>query len=79
MTDKELILAEIERLKEYYPSWQLKLAMDDLVSFINSLPEKSVSSDLDFEKELYKQFGQVKDFTLGMRIARYFYGLAKKR
>lgn len=53
MTDKELILAEIERLKEYYPSWQLKLAMDDLVSFINSLPEKSVSSDLDFEKPFW--------------------------
>ena len=30
---------------------------------------------LDFEKELYKAFGQVKDFTLGMHIAKYFFEL----
>ena len=34
--------------------------------------------DLDFEKELYKAFGQVKDFTLGMCIARHFYELGLK-
>ena len=32
---------------------------------------------IDFEQELYKAFGQVKDFTLGMRIAKWFYGMGK--
>ncbi len=30
---------------------------------------------IDFEQELYNHFGQVKDFTLWMRIAKYFYEL----
>ena len=30
---------------------------------------------IDFEQELNNHFGQVKDFTLGMRIAKYFYEL----
>ena len=34
--------------------------------------------ELDFEQELYKYFGQVKDFTLGMRIAQRFYKLGKE-
>ena len=37
-----------------------------------------VSEDLDFEQELYKAFGQVKDFTLGMRIAKHFFELGLK-
>ncbi len=32
---------------------------------------------IDFEQELYNRFGQVKDFTLGMRIAKYFYELGR--
>ena len=32
---------------------------------------------IDFEHELYKAFGQVKDFTLGMRIAKWFYDMGK--
>lgn len=32
---------------------------------------------IDFEQELYKAFGQVKDFTLGMRIAKWFYYMGK--
>lgn len=32
---------------------------------------------IDFEQELYKAFGQVKDFTLGMRIAKWFYDMGK--
>ena len=36
-------------------------------------------NDIDFEQELYKHFGQVKDFTLGMRIGQYFYELGKQR
>lgn len=35
--------------------------------------------DIDFEQELYKHFGQVKDFTLGMRIGQYFYELGCTR
>lgn len=31
------------------------------------------TTEIDFEQELYKAFGQVKDFTLGMRIAKWFY------
>ena len=38
--------------------------------------EKPVS-DIDFEQELYKAFGQVKDFTLGMQIAKRFYEMGK--
>ena len=34
--------------------------------------------EIDFEQALYNHFGQVKDFTLGMRIAAYFYELGKK-
>lgn len=36
-------------------------------------------SDIDFEKELYKAFGQVKDFTLGLQIAKWFYDMGKNR
>ena len=35
-------------------------------------------SDIDFEQELYKAFGQVKDFTLGMQIAKRFYEMGKQ-
>lgn len=34
-------------------------------------------SEIDFEQELYKYFGQVKDFTLGMRIAKRFYEIGR--
>lgn len=34
---------------------------------------------IDFEQELYNHFGQVKDFTLGMRIGKYFYELGCTR
>lgn len=51
-------------------------AYDEVLSFINTLEVKEV--DLDFEKELYKAFGQVKDFTLGMHIAKHFFELGIK-
>ena len=41
----------------------------------NSLTQEPVS--IDFEQELYKAFGQVKDFTLSMRIAKWFYDMGK--
>ena len=49
----------------------------ELLSFIDSMQEEPVSNPIDFEKELYKAFGQVKDFTLGMRIAKWFYDMGK--
>lgn len=48
----------------------------NLRDFLDTFEVKEV--DLDFEQELYKAFGQVKDFTLGMRIARHFYELGLK-
>ena len=36
-------------------------------------------NDIDFEQELYKHFGQVKDFTLGMRIGKYLLELGQGR
>ena len=44
----------------------------ELESYIDTLGDDPVS-EIDFEKELYKDFGQVKDFTLGTRIAKRFY------
>ena len=34
--------------------------------------------EIDFKQELYNHFGQVKDFTLGMRIGQYFYNLGQQ-
>lgn len=50
----------------------------NLDAYIDSLQEKPVSWSIDFEQELYKAFGQVKDFTLGMRIAKWFYDMGRK-
>lgn len=38
-----------------------------------------MSKQIDIEHELYKVFGQVKDFTLGMKIARHFYNLGAQQ
>ena len=43
----------------------------------DDLPKEEPASEIDFEQELYKAFGQVKDFTLGMRIAKWFYDMGK--
>ena len=55
---------------------------EDCVDF-NMHEEKEIKEsektiDIDFEQELYNHFGQVKDFTLGMRIGQYFYELGKQ-
>lgn len=47
--DAEKLIAKIERLKDKYPSWQLKLAMDDLKEFISSLQQEQ--PEVDLEKE----------------------------
>ncbi len=77
---KSALVAEIERvlnsLDNVFPNDHALGRFDvckHLISFIDTLEVKEV--DLDFEKELYKAFGQVKDFTLGMCIARHFYEL----
>ena len=46
---------------------------------VDDLPNKEEEpvSEIDFEQELYKAFGQVKDFTLGMRIAKRFYDIGR--
>ena len=77
MTDKEKIRAEIERRlagNNLYVYSRTEYA--DLLSFIDSMQEEPVS-EIDFEQELYKYFGQVKDFTLGMRIAKRFYEIGR--
>ena len=48
--DAEKLIAEIERLKGKYPSWQLKLAIDDLNEFITSIQQEQP----ELEKESYK-------------------------
>ena len=86
MTDKE----KLEKLKKladamYYAAKyltadasRLHKAMDEYHQFIiHECKEEPVSNPIDFEKELYKAFGQVKDFTLGMRIAKWFYDKGK--
>lgn len=83
---KYAVMAEIERLKKedgnpYFPSETadqyyargVHFTCDRLVNFLDTLEVKEV--DLDFENELYKAFGQVRDFTLGMRIAKHFFEL----
>ena len=76
MTDREkqYLIAEIERLKDCASPI---VVCDTLLSVIDSMQEEPVSNPIDFEKELYKAFGQVKDFTLGMQIAKRFYDMGR--
>ena len=86
MTDKE----KLEKLKKladamYYAAHHLfddasmlHKAMEEYHKFIiNEYHKEEPVSEIDFEQELYKYFGQVKDFTLGMRIAKRFYEIGK--
>lgn len=34
--------------------------------------------EIDFEQELYKYFGQIKDFSLGVRIAKRFFEMGRQ-
>ena len=94
LIEKEKVVAELERRianhnkelerasdEDFVSSWasdeeNQKIALIALIPFLDTLEVKEV--DLDFEQELYKAFGQVKDFTLGMRIAKHFYKLGLK-
>ena len=86
MTDKE----KLENLKKladamYYAAQHLTTdasmlhkAMEEYHKFIiNEYHKEEPVSEIDFEQELYKYFGQVKDFTLGMRIAKRFYEIGR--
>lgn len=82
---KNSLVAEIESLLDkgrYHEEYDCAYrdgnngALYALKNKLNTLEVKEV--DLDFEQELYKAFGQVKDFTLGMRIAKHFFELGLK-
>lgn len=87
MTDKEK-LEKIKRLADamynkmaYLTSdtRPIRQAMDDYHNFIvhEYNKDEQVDKPIDFEQELYNYFGQVKDFALGMRIAKRFYDMGK--
>ena len=61
--------------KEHEGAYNILCNLD---AYIDSLQEEPVSGSINFEQELYKAFGQVKDFTLGMRIAKRFYDMGSK-
>ena len=89
--DSEKLVVEIKRLKDKYPSWQLKLAMDDLCVLITSLQQEQQEVDLEEEVRNYlkthhlhiKDGGRVvfdnddsPNFMCDIRdIARHFYEL----
>jgi len=74
MTDKvQKIREEVSRIQLYTQSEVLKQVLD----YIDKVQKEPVSN-IDFEQELYKAFGQVKDFTLGMQIAKRFYEIGKQ-
>lgn len=52
-------------------------SLNDFIAYLQQ--EQPEANDLDFEQELYNRFGQIKDFTLGMRIGKYFYELGCTR
>lgn len=85
LINKVAVVAEIEKRKqklldhiicESDKEFACRTAhhLNRIKDFIDALEVKEV----DLEKELYKAFGQVKDFTLGMCIARHFYELGLK-
>ena len=41
------------------------------------IDKDAVLAEIDFEQELYKAFGHVKDFTLCLKIARRFYEMGR--
>ena len=91
MTNAELIAKIKAEIDKKYAEYREKMKSDDFTyyegmadaldlfeQFIDTL-ESEKPIDINFEQELYKHFGQVKDFTLGMRIGQYFYNLCKEQ
>ena len=56
------------------PTW-CNIPVKDIIDYLEGV---SATKEIDFEEAVYKAFGQVKDFTLAIRIARYFYNLNPK-
>ena len=95
MTEQEIIekvRAEVNRLKKQLVrgacAAQIQMetsckdeAYDEMLSILSDLEKECEEkpTNIDFEQELYKHFGQVKDFTLGMQIGKYFYELGCRR
>lgn len=61
----EKLIAEIERLKDIYPSWQVKSAMDDLRIFITSLWQEHEIVELSFKGGTYRVNGEEHPFKGG--------------
>ena len=69
---------ELEKDKTIHPANQAGRIkeLDLILSSLSDLEKECEKpTNIDFEQELYKHFGQVKDFTLGMQIGKYFYEL----
>lgn len=67
-----------ERYKRITQSEQFKKSHDGMsVGEIMHVEGEECISEIDFGQELYKAFGQVKDFTLGLQIAKRFYDMGK--
>ena len=79
LNDLKVKEVEEEPVSKDYRERYKKIAQSE--SFKEAYDGKSISeeepSEIDFEQELYKAFGQVKDFTLGMQIAKWFYDMGK--
>lgn len=54
-------------------------AIAGVISTNAQIKEEPVSESIDFEQELYKAFGQIKDFTLAISIAKRFYDMGRKQ
>ena len=79
LIDKDRVVEKINSVLDSFDPNEITSGRYELVNlrdFLDTLEVKE--ANLDFEQELYKAFGQVKDFTLGMRIARHFYELGLK-
>lgn len=80
--DKAAVVAELDKLRKEWSfgsSTEAKYRVEAYKELIDSLDTLEVKEiNLDFEKELYKAFGQVKNFTLGMHIAKHFFELGLK-
>ena len=74
----EALLSFLSTLEEQQKYKVSNPIFDEFMSSVNPKVREEVRRNIDFEQELYNRFGQIKDFTLGMRIGQYFYELGKQ-
>ena len=74
----EQLLSFLSTLEEQ-PKEVRNPIFDECVANVDQEVREEVRRNIDFEQELYNRFGQIKDFTLGMRIGQYFYELGCRR